>query len=177
MTAKIENFELKPFCVDTESLTEEQLGNLYDWCVEAQELYKVPIGNNEEKCLTDADYSLKGLDKDLEFYNSKDENCFLGNIIPFSKVRSHLGLPPLEHDSTEQLEGVETTTSETFTEAPVQPLNVCNLLSDTVDRISYTKAGIEVQHSISDDVFIVDTEEDLLMLCDLLTKVSSFKVV
>ena len=66
---------------------------------------------------------------------------------------------------------------ETSTDSPEQGYDPRNLLSDTVLDIAYSKEGITVTPAVMDDQFMVQTHEELLMLCDLLSKVDSFKVV
>ena len=170
--------ELKSFCVSrsSECLTETQSNQVFEWCVEAQKLYNV-IDPSNESAAEFNEYNYIGLDDTLDAYSSNRTDDYSYNIIPFSEVRSHLGLPPLEDNVTEQLQAVEDDIVPTVKDAHKEPFDPRNLLSDTVLDIAYSKEGITVTPAVMDDQFMVNTNEELLMLCELLSKIDSFKVV
>ena len=172
--------ELKPFCVDAEfeNLTADQRSLVYNWCIEAQSLLNIGGAHNEcESYFHNDCYPYIGLDEDLDTHAGHYTVYSLDNIIQFSEVRAHLGLPPLEDNVTEQLQAVEDDIVPTVKDVPKEPFDPRNLLSDTILDIAYSKEGITVTVSTMDMQFMVNTNEELLMLCDLLNKVDSFKVV
>ena len=162
---------IKPFSVDAraENLSKEQVTKLHEWCLIAGDLDE---SLDDWLEYYDDGYPYLGLDSELETMSqtSPQDN----NIILFCNVREYLGLQPEVTDNvTEQLSSV----SAVAPEAPVSPLNIRSLLSDTIMCISYSSEGITVLHAHNEDEYRVQTEEELVDLCSLFEKISKYEVV
>lgn len=187
---------IKPFCVDTivENLTDEQIKQLYDWCIEAG----AGVYEDLNTWIRDkSKYHLMGIDDDNETRCLKFESCFEDVVLSFSEVQEHLGLLPTENNEEPLSEELtpspcdcineEESLSEAVTEGNKSITNETLLLSEDVSEAikefgmeMTTSVGLndEIWHKITvqgKGVFRVETLEEFNLLVDGLKILKKYK--
>jgi len=160
--------KIKTFCVDTkaEDLTDEQIKQLHQWCVEAgaKEDGGVDMWIEEKDT-----FPCMGIDRafDTLAHDERYIYHFNNNIIKFKDTPSYLGLPE------EVLNSEESTSVETS----VRPSDSFYTKLDTLltlypitlsKGISVTSTDIVITHDNFEHDFIVKCEDDLLELLESL---------
>lgn len=162
--------KIKPFCVDTkeENLTNEQIGQLHQWCVDAG----VTEGESLDAWIFDKEkFNYMGIDNTLELlcheHNYLDY-YFNNNIIKFKDVPSYLGLSDQEVSDNEESTSVETSVSPSdsfYTKLDT----LLTLYPITLSKgLSGTPVDIIITHDDFEHDFIVKNEDELLELLESL---------